>query len=105
MNRSHSVRDGVCISLAGCVGSSEACYLGGIAMKKRWQERRRTAGLPADRPNLVVSHVAQVCWQKVSRRQMLVSVRPFEQYATCGRQFCHGIDRATAQPIYQPAQL
>ncbi|PRW60590.1 Glutamate decarboxylase [Chlorella sorokiniana] len=48
----------------GCVGSSEACYLGGIAMKKRWQAARRAAGLPTDKPNLVVSHVAQVCWQK-----------------------------------------
>lgn len=34
-------------------------------MKKRWQEARRAAGLPADKPNIVVSHVAQVCWQKV----------------------------------------
>lgn len=52
---------------AGCVGSTEACYLGGLAMKKQWQQRRRAAGLPADRPNIVVSHVAQVCWQKVRR--------------------------------------
>ncbi|EFN59728.1 hypothetical protein CHLNCDRAFT_133312 [Chlorella variabilis] len=48
----------------GCVGSSEACYLGGLAMKKKWQQARRAAGLPIDRPNLVLSHVAQVCWQK-----------------------------------------
>lgn len=34
-------------------------------MKKRWQAARLAAGLPADRPNIVVSHVAQVCWQKV----------------------------------------
>lgn len=51
--------------LEGCVGSSEACYLGGLAMKKKWQQARRAAGLPIDRPNLVLSHVAQVCWQKV----------------------------------------
>lgn len=51
---------------AGCVGSSEACYLAGLAMKKQWQARRRGRGLPADRPNIVLSHVAQVCWQKVS---------------------------------------
>lgn len=48
------------------MGSTEACYLGGLAMKKQWQARRREAGLPADRPNIVFSHVAQVCWQKVS---------------------------------------
>jgi glutamate decarboxylase len=34
-------------------------------MKKQWQARRAAAGLPSDRPNLVMSHVAQVCWQKV----------------------------------------
>ena len=47
------------------MGSSEACYLGGLALKKRWQAARRAAGKPADRPNIVVSHIAQVCWQKV----------------------------------------
>ncbi|PSC74807.1 glutamate decarboxylase [Micractinium conductrix] len=49
----------------GAVGSSEACYLGGLALKKRWQAARRAAGKPADRPNIVVSHIAQVCWQKL----------------------------------------
>lgn len=43
-------------------------------MKKRWQEARRAAGLPADKPNIVVSHVAQVCWQKV--RQGTLVPRP-----------------------------
>jgi glutamate/tyrosine decarboxylase-like PLP-dependent enzyme len=36
----------------GCstTGSSEAAMLGGLALKRRWQLRRRAAGLPADRP-------------------------------------------------------
>ena len=29
-------------------------------MKKNWQKRRRAAGLPCDRPNLVMSYSVQV---------------------------------------------
>jgi len=50
----------------GCstVGSSEACMLGGLAMKRRWQVARRAAGAPTDRPNLVMGINVQVCWEK-----------------------------------------
>ena len=52
----------------GCstTGSSEAAMLGGMAMKWRWREKRRAAGKPADRPNLVTGPV-QVCWHKFAR--------------------------------------
>jgi glutamate decarboxylase len=52
----------------GCstTGSSEAAMLGGLALKWRWRERRRKAGLPADRPNIVTGPV-QVCWHKFAR--------------------------------------
>lgn len=52
----------------GCstTGSSEAAMLGGLALKWRWRERRRAAGLPADRPNLVCGPV-QICWEKFAR--------------------------------------
>ncbi|WP_024355625.1 glutamate decarboxylase [Leucobacter chironomi] len=46
------------------IGSSEACMLGGLALKRRWQERRRAEGKPADRPNLVLSAGVQVVWEK-----------------------------------------
>ncbi|MCI1211963.1 glutamate decarboxylase [Bifidobacterium tibiigranuli] len=46
------------------VGSSEACMLGGLALKRRWQHERKAAGKPADRPNLVMSSAVQVCWEK-----------------------------------------
>ncbi|WP_245979872.1 glutamate decarboxylase [Gryllotalpicola protaetiae] len=46
------------------IGSSEACMLGGLALKRRWQLARRAAGKPADRPNLVMSSAVQVCWEK-----------------------------------------
>ena len=50
----------------GCstIGSSEACMLGGLAFKRRWQEARRAAGKPTDRPNLVMSSAVQVVWEK-----------------------------------------
>ncbi|MDR2108781.1 MAG: glutamate decarboxylase [Coriobacteriales bacterium] len=50
----------------GCstTGSSEACMLGGLALKRRWQEARRAQGKAADRPNLVMSSATQVCWEK-----------------------------------------
>ncbi|MFB2599711.1 pyridoxal-dependent decarboxylase, partial [Herbiconiux sp. P17] len=32
------------------IGSSEACMLGGLAMKRRWQQARRAAGLSTEKP-------------------------------------------------------
>ncbi|BAS18145.1 glutamate decarboxylase [Arthrobacter sp. Hiyo8] len=46
------------------IGSSEACMLGGLALKRRWQHARRAAGLSTDKPNLVLSSAVQVCWEK-----------------------------------------
>ncbi len=53
----------------GCstTGSSEACMLAGLAMTRRWRSRRRAAGLPTDRPNLVMGANVQVCWEKFAR--------------------------------------
>jgi glutamate decarboxylase len=49
------------------IGSSEAVMLGGLAMKWRWRLRRQQAGLPADRPNLVMGENVQVVWEKFCR--------------------------------------
>ena len=53
----------------GCstTGSSEAAMLGGMALKRRWAQRRRAAGLAEDRPNLVMGANVQVCWEKFCR--------------------------------------
>jgi glutamate decarboxylase len=45
-------------------GSSEACMLGGLALKRRWQLGRRAQGKPTGQPNLVMSSAVQVCWEK-----------------------------------------
>ncbi|SDU45337.1 glutamate decarboxylase [Stappia sp. ES.058] len=52
----------------GCstTGSSEAAMLGGLAMKRRWEARRRAQGKPTDKPNLITGPV-QVCWHKFTR--------------------------------------
>ncbi|SIR67570.1 glutamate decarboxylase [Williamsia sterculiae] len=46
------------------IGSSEACMLGGLALKRAWQHRRRAAGQSTERPNVVMSSAVQVCWEK-----------------------------------------
>jgi glutamate decarboxylase len=53
----------------GCstTGSSEACMLGGLAMKWRWRDRRAAAKKSHDRPNLVMGANVQVCWDKFCR--------------------------------------
>lgn len=47
------------------VGSSEACMLGGMAMKFRWRQLAEAKGLDVTKkPNLVISSGYQVCWEK-----------------------------------------
>lgn len=47
----------------GCstTGSSEACMLAGMALKRRWSKRNPTA---TTRPNLIMGVNVQVCWEK-----------------------------------------
>jgi glutamate decarboxylase len=51
----------------GCstTGSSEACMLAGMALKRRWAER--AGNDPGRRPNLVMGANVQVCWEKFCR--------------------------------------
>jgi len=51
----------------GCVGSSEAIMLAGLAMKRKWRDRRVAAGLPTDKPNIVFGSNVQVCWHKMCK--------------------------------------
>ena len=48
------------------VGSSEACMLGGLAMKFTWREKAQNLGIDirSRKPNLVISSGYQVCWEK-----------------------------------------
>ncbi|MFE7312977.1 glutamate decarboxylase [Streptomyces sp. NPDC057555] len=50
----------------GCstTGSSEACMLAGMALKRRWTQRNRDRYPGTARPNLVMGANVQVCWEK-----------------------------------------
>lgn len=52
-------------SAVGCstTGSSEACMLAGMALKRRWAQRNADR-YPGARPNLVMGVNVQVCWEK-----------------------------------------
>ena len=49
-------------------GSSEAIMLGGLAMKKRWQEKRKSAGQDYFHPNVIFGANAQVALEKFARQ-------------------------------------
>lgn len=48
-------------------GSSEAIHLGGLAMKRRWQEKRRAEGKDTLKPNILMGANAQVALEKFAR--------------------------------------
>jgi glutamate decarboxylase len=50
----------------GCstTGSSEACMLAGLALKRRWMARNAERYAAGARPNLVMGTNVQVCWEK-----------------------------------------
>ncbi|MBV2153870.1 glutamate decarboxylase [Kitasatospora sp. SUK 42] len=50
----------------GCstTGSSEACMLAGMALKRRWMHRNAERYAAGARPNLVMGVNVQVCWEK-----------------------------------------
>ncbi len=45
-------------------GSSEACLLAGLVLKRRWQKARQARGLSTANPNIVFSSAVQVVWEK-----------------------------------------
>ncbi len=45
-------------------GSSEACMLGGLALKRLWQQKRRAEGKSTESPNIVFASSVQVVWEK-----------------------------------------
>ncbi|QIX01077.1 hypothetical protein AMS68_006594 [Peltaster fructicola] len=48
-------------------GSSEAIHLGGLAMKRRWQEKRMAEGKDTSKPNIIMGSNAQVALEKFAR--------------------------------------
>ena len=52
-------------------GSSEAIHLGGLAMKRRWQEKRMAEGKDTSKPNIIMGANAQVALEKVGNRHLV----------------------------------
>jgi glutamate decarboxylase len=78
----------------GCstTGSSEAAMLGGLALKRLWQQRREAEGKPTDRPNIVMGINVQVCWEKLANYwDVEMRLVPME-----GDRFHLGADEAVA---------
>lgn len=48
-------------------GSSEAIHLGGLAMKRLWQEKRDKEGKDKSKPNIIMGANAQVALEKFAR--------------------------------------
>ncbi|MFD9074330.1 MULTISPECIES: glutamate decarboxylase [Streptomyces] len=81
----------------GCstTGSSEACMLAGMALKRRWM-RRNTDRYPSReaRPNLVMGVNVQVCWEKfcdfweVEARQVPMEGDRFHLSAEAAAELC-----------------
>lgn len=44
----------------GTVGSSEAIMLAGLALKRRWQNKRKAQNKPYDKPNIIAGANVQV---------------------------------------------
>jgi len=101
----------------GCstTGSSEAAMLGGLALKRRWQARRRSAGLPDTQPNLVMGINVQICWEKFCRyfdvEPRLVPLEPGRRHLTAATAVPHcddhtigvvGILGSTFDGSYEP---
>lgn len=55
--------------------------LGVLAMKKRWQNKRKAEGKPFDRPNMIMNSAVQVCWEKAARYfDVEEKVRPWHMH-------------------------
>ncbi|KAF7323713.1 Glutamate decarboxylase [Mycena kentingensis (nom. inval.)] len=80
-------------------GSSEAIMLGGLAMKKRWQEARKAAGKDHYHPNIVFGSNAQVALEKFARywdvEARLVPVNAKTNYVMNPRDAMQYIDENT----------
>ena len=60
--------DGEGVFGTSTLGSSEAIMLAMLAMKTKWIEQRQVAGKDdRAKPNIILSSVVQVCWEKAAR--------------------------------------
>ena len=102
----------------GCstTGSSEACMLAGMALKRRWSKHNADR-YPGARPNLVMGVNVQVCWEKfcnfweVEARQIPMEGDRFHLDPEAAAELCDentigvvGILGSTFDGSYEPIQ-
>ncbi|OON75334.1 glutamate decarboxylase [Streptomyces tsukubensis] len=105
------------VSTVGCstTGSSEACMLAGMALKRRWAKRNADRYPGSARPNLVMGVNVQVCWEKfcnfweVEARQVPMEGDRFHLSADAAAELCDentigvvGIMGSTFDGSYEP---
>ena len=67
------------------IGSSEACMLGGLALKRRWTVARKKAGKSTDKPNLILGINAQVSQPTAATMHIVRSAFLFSACSYCVR--------------------
>jgi len=80
-------------------GSSEAIMLGGLAMKKVWQSKRKSAGKDFYKPNIIMGANAQVALEKFARyfdvEARLIPVSKESNYVLDPRKVEENVDENT----------
>jgi glutamate decarboxylase len=69
------------------IGSSEAIMLAVLAMKKKWEAKRKQENKPFDNPNIVYGANVQVCWEKVRKQFWRLDPNRSSFYPCCESYF------------------
>ena len=81
-----------------CAGSSEALMLAMLTHKRAWAEKRRAAGLTADKPNIVMGNDVHLTWNKAAIffevEQRLIPLHP-ERYTISAEEVLAKVDENT----------
>ena len=81
-----------------CVGSSEAVMLAMLSHKRAWQEKRKAAGKPFDRPNIVMGNDVHLVWNKGANyfeiEQRLIPLHP-ERFTISAAEVIERVDENT----------
>lgn len=84
-------------------GSSEAIQLGGLAMKKAWQARRKAQGKDYFHPNVIMGANAQVAIEKAARyfdiENRMVPVDESTRWVMDPKRAIELVDENTVRPL------
>ena len=85
-----------------CIGSSEAIQLAMLTHKRNWQEKRKAAGKPYDKPNIVMGNDVHLVWNKGSVyfeiEQRLIPLHP-DRYTITAAEVMEKVDENTIMVV------